>query len=71
MTSMRTLLENSYTGKRLYVFTTQGQVYIGTFTGIVDDVVQILGLDRATRIHLNLRDISGVRGYDAKVEDPP
>jgi len=68
---MRTLLEHSYPGKRLYVFTTQGQVYIGTFTGIVDDVVQITGLDRQTKVHINLRDISSVRGYDAPVGDDP
>lgn len=68
---MRTLLENSYPGKRLYVFTTQGQVHVGVFTGIVDDVVQITCLDLKTKVHINLRDISSVRAFDPSLSDEP
>jgi len=68
---MRALLEKDYTGKRIYLFTTQGQVYVGTLEAIYETVVQLAALDRTTKIHINLADVSGVRAYDFQTEEQP
>lgn len=68
---MRAQLEAQYTGKRIYLFTSMGQVYVGTLDAIVEDVVQLSALDRTTKIYINLSDVSGVRSCDPPVEDRP
>ncbi|WP_437942627.1 hypothetical protein [Sorangium sp. So ce341] len=68
---MRAQLEAQYTGKRIYLFTSMGQVYVGTLDAIVEDVVQLSALDRATKIYINLADVSGVRACDQPAEEHP
>lgn len=60
---MRQLFETRK-GQRLYVFTTLGQVYVGIFEQVLEDVVQLRGPDGITPVFVNLADVSGIREYD-------
>jgi len=60
---MRQLFETRQ-GRRLYVFTTLGHVFVGVFEQLLDDVVQLRAPDGVTPVFINLSDVSGIREYD-------
>ena len=60
---MRALLEEM-TGRRLYVFTTQGHIYAGLLESVLEEVIQLVAANGKTRMHVSVADVSGVRPYD-------
>ncbi|MFM8550947.1 MAG: hypothetical protein ACKOCD_01310 [Nitrospiraceae bacterium] len=66
---MRSLLEEFPSGQAVYVFTTKGNVHVGTIVNLIEDVVSLLAPDGQTRINLNLTDVSGVRAHSDEPEE--
>jgi len=55
----------------MYVFTTFGQVYEGTFDQLLDDIVELTAPDGVTELNVQLTDVSGVRFYNEEDEEQP
>ncbi len=55
----------------MYVFTTFGQVYEGTFNQLLDDIVELIAPDGRTRMNIQLTDVSGVRLYEEETDEQP
>ena len=68
---MRQLLEQFSATTVVVVFTTYGHVHVGTVNDIDQDLVVLRGTDRRTLIHVNLKDISGVREHSLEEEVAP
>jgi hypothetical protein len=65
---MRALLEEM-TGRRLYVFTTQGHIYAGVLESVLEEVIQLIAANGHTRMHVSVSDVSGVRPYDEEPDE--
>jgi hypothetical protein len=59
--SLRAQLESFPPDAQLFVFTTQGYVYVGALVDIEDEAVRLARPDGGGAIVLNLNDVSGVR----------
>ena len=59
--SLRAQLEAFPADAQLWVFTTQGYVYVGALVDIEDEAIRLARAGDATPIVLNLNDVSGVR----------
>mgnify|MGYP004162216379 FL=1 len=68
---MRKIIEDHVLGGPVYVFTTFGQVQVGTVDAVDDDIVYMRAPDGETPDNVNLADISGVRPYVDEPEDVP
>jgi hypothetical protein len=72
--TLRAQLERFPPDARLLIFTTLGQVYVGTLTDIEDDAIRLSRPDAtggAAEIVLNLGDVSGVRPMTEESEGLP
>jgi hypothetical protein len=70
--SLRAQLESFPRDAQLFVFTTQGYVYVGTLIDIEDEAVRLARADGSSAIVLNLNDVSSVRPVieEAEVRGP-
>lgn len=66
--SLRAQLESFPPDAQLWVFTTQGYVYVGALIDIEDEAIRLSRADGSTPVVLNLNDVSGVRPVSEEPE---